>query len=297
VRTVRFVHWLVGAAGLGALRSWLGADGAAAEGRIADVERLVRARAEDPLLALEVPLPEVDARAGYAAWAATYDELPNPLIRVEEPVVRRLLDAAPPGRALDAACGTGRHAAHLLARGHRVTAVDASAEMLARARTRAPGAMHAVGALAALPLTTASVDLAVCALALMHVPELRPAVAELARVVRPGGRIVLSDLHPTALLLGGGALFQGADGGFGVVRGWVHRHEDYVAAFVAAGLEIRACLEPAWTAAEIALLAGPFHACAPEALHAAFVGFPAALVWELRAPAARQARGSATTGG
>ena len=69
-----------------------------------------------------------------------------------------------------------------------------------------------LGALSALPLETASVDLAVCVLSLMHVAELGPPVAELAPVVRPGGRLVVSDFHPTMLLLGGRALYHCACG-------------------------------------------------------------------------------------
>src|SRR5512132_3777062 len=126
---IRFAHWVIGAAGMGVLRSWLG-DRAAVDARVADLERLLRTRDEDPLLALELPVPEVDAVTGYASWAGTYDVLPNPLIRVEEPAVRRLVADVAPGRALDAACGTGRHAAHLATRGHRVMGVDTSPAML-----------------------------------------------------------------------------------------------------------------------------------------------------------------------
>jgi SAM-dependent methyltransferase len=266
---------------MGALRSWLGADRSVADARIADLERLLRIRHDEPLLALELPVPEVDAVSGYAAWAGTYDVLPNPLIAVEEPAVQRLLADVPPGCALDAACGTGRHAAFLATRGHRVAGVDTSPAMLAHARSRVPAATLALGSLAALPIPSASVDVAVCALALMHLPDLRPAIAELARVVRPGGRVVLSDLHPMTLTLGGGALFQGADGAFGRVSGWVHRHEDYVAAFVETGLHIRACVEPVWGEAELPLLGGPLYELAPDAVRAAFLDLPAALVWSL----------------
>ena len=279
---IRFAHWVIGAAGMGVLRSWLGADRTAVDARVADLERLLRTRDEDPLLALEQPAPEVDAVTGYAAWAGTYDVLPNPLIRAEEPAVRRLLEQAPPGRALDAACGTGRHAAFLASRGHRVAGVDTSAAMLAHARAHVPEATLAVGSLVALPIPDASVDVAVCALALMHLRDIRSAIAELARVLRPRGLLVLSDLHPMILTLGGSALYQGADGRMGRVAGWVHRHEDYVTAFAAAGLEVLACVEPLWGEEELPMLAGPFFALAPDALRAAFVGLPGALVWAVR---------------
>lgn len=155
----RLGDYLVGVEGLALLRHWLGGDPAAAQERIAEIGRFLR----DPgLLEAGLDVPELDAHAGYAAWSGRYDELPNPLIRLEEPVVRRLLDDLPPGRALDAACGTGRHAEYLRGRGHRVVGVDASAEMLARARAKLPDVEFRLGALSALPLETASVDLAVC---------------------------------------------------------------------------------------------------------------------------------------
>ena len=47
---------------------------------------------------------------GYAAWVGRYDQPGNGPHRPEQPVVREILDRLPPGTALDAACGTGRHA-------------------------------------------------------------------------------------------------------------------------------------------------------------------------------------------
>jgi hypothetical protein len=71
-------------------------------------------------------LGEAGTEEGYRAWAATYVEPDNPLIGVEKPLVRRILDHIPPGSALDAACGTGRHAEYLAGQ-HR----DASGDHLA----------------------------------------------------------------------------------------------------------------------------------------------------------------------
>jgi SAM-dependent methyltransferase len=58
----------------------------------------------------------------YASWADYYDEPGNQLIDLEQPVVREILDDLPPGVALDAACGTGRHSAYLASLGHTVIA-------------------------------------------------------------------------------------------------------------------------------------------------------------------------------
>src|ERR1700681_1285399 len=57
---------------------------------------------------------EVNPREGYRTWAASYNEPGNPIIALEQPVVWSLIDRLPPGRALDAACGTGRHGRHLV---------------------------------------------------------------------------------------------------------------------------------------------------------------------------------------
>src|SRR5262249_30789649 len=141
-------------------------------------------------LGMEMPVPVEDVVAGYDRWSSSYDTVPNPLIRVEEPVVRAAIDRVAPGVALDAACGTGRHSGYLRARGHRVIGVDMSPGMLARARARVPDGDFRRGDLVALPLDDASVDLAVCALALAHCDDLGPPVRELARVLRPAGRLV-----------------------------------------------------------------------------------------------------------
>jgi len=66
--------------------------------------------------------------SGYQLWADTYDDFHNLLVAVEGPIVRQLIDSVPPGRALDAACGTGRYARYLSERGREVSAVDLSPE-------------------------------------------------------------------------------------------------------------------------------------------------------------------------
>src|SRR5262249_43588675 len=141
-------HYLVGMQGLALLRSAITGPRDRAEARLADIRRVVTNPASP--LGMEIATPEVDVPSGYARWATTYAAAPNPLIRAEEPVVRSSVDALPPGRALDAACGTGRHAKYLASRGWRVTGVDVTPEMLARAREGVPDADLRAGTLEAL---------------------------------------------------------------------------------------------------------------------------------------------------
>jgi ubiquinone/menaquinone biosynthesis C-methylase UbiE len=278
-RHVRLREFLVGVEGLALLRGlFAGSDDAAAR-RIDEVRRIV-AEAEADTFALGADVPELDVRDGYARWSDTYDQPGNPLISVEQPVVWGLIDELPPGRALDAACGTGRHARHLAERGHDVTGVDATPEMLAHAREAVPSARFEQGDLSDLPLPDASFDLAVCALALEHVEDLTVPLAELARVVSVGGRVIVSDLHPFQTALGGAAFFRAADGTGAFVRGHRHLHADYLHAFAVSALTVRRCIEPCFSQAEVDMQQ-PAVAFVPEATQAAYLTLPAALVWDL----------------
>lgn len=278
---MRLGEFLVGVAGLGLIRHVFTGDDAAAAARMEEIRGIVCGG--DEVYDLGVDVPTEDARSGYARWAETYDQPGNPLISVEQALVWALLDDVPPGNALDAACGTGRHARHLADLGHRVIGVDGSPDMLAKARADVGGCEFREGDLTSLPVDAESVDLAVCALALEHVADLDAAVTELARVVRPGGRIIVSDLHPAAVAVGGAAYFQDAGGGAGVVRGYQHLHGDYLRAFKGAALVVEKCLEPVMGEAEVAMQ-GPATAFLPDAASAAYLGLPMALIWDLRRP-------------
>ncbi|GLZ49806.1 hypothetical protein Acsp06_59910 [Actinomycetospora sp. NBRC 106375] len=223
---------------------------------------------------------ELDLTDGYAQWAATYDR-PLRLFGIEEPPLRSLLDALPTGEVLDAACGTGRWATYLAGRGHTVTGVDQSRAMLDRARAKLPDARFLDGELTDLPLADASVDAAVCALALVHVADLAAAIGELARVVRPGGRIVLSDVHPFLVTLGWQAQFP-TDHGRGFLRLHAHLPSDYVSAALDAGLVVGSYTEPRLTAEAVAT---PTADVVPDANHAAYVGLPGLLVASFEKPA------------
>ncbi len=111
---------------------------------------------------------------------------------------RETLALAPGSVVLDLACGTGDFAVDLAEDGHRPIGVDLSFGMLASARTGAPLIQ---GDLLSLPIADGSVDAAVCGFALRNLVELSPFFDELARVVRPGGRIALLDVSQPDLAI------------------------------------------------------------------------------------------------
>jgi SAM-dependent methyltransferase len=97
-------------------------------------------------------------------------------------------------RALDSGCGAGALAFALAPLVQEVVGVDSSPDLLAAARERAPANCAFVeGDVSALPFEYGSFDLVGCARVLHHVRRPELVVAELSRVARPGGRILLVD--------------------------------------------------------------------------------------------------------
>lgn len=276
-REPTFGDFIIGFEGLAIVRSW-GLHPEVVRARADSVAEVVGRRGERPW---STPLVERERgmQAGYGEWAGGYDRPDNPIVMAEEPVVREMLDARPTGTALDAACGTGRWAHYLASRGHSVTGIDATPEMLAEARRKVPEARFELADLGAIPLERDSVELAVCTLALTHVEELAPPVQELARVVRPGGRVVISDVHPFMAMLGNHARYPRRQGEFGFVQNHVHQLSEYLAAFREAGLTVLQCREPLWGEAELKTLG--FGQERPGLLEAAVKGLPIVVVWEL----------------
>jgi len=225
----------------------------------------------------------LEPRAAYALWAAGYPpRAHNPVMRAEERAMLALLPADLHGQSvLDAGCGSGRYMLHALSRGAtRVTGVDLSFEMLERAGKelcayRGGGEIVLEqGNLEALPAPNASADLTVCGLTIGHLDRLRPALAELRRVTRPGGIILCSDVHPIGHALGWLRDFK-SDGRHCAVRHTPHFYSHWHADCAALRLEITRVLEPMLDPADIPADAH-FDRFALEV--------PVALVFQLRRP-------------
>lgn len=117
---------------------------------------------------------------------------------LEEALLLELIESPAGLRILDAGCGDGALATALAGHGADVTGVDADPGMLtaARARAEAMGLPVAFveGDIRALPFPDASFDVIVAVTVLCFVPDTPRAVCEMARVLRPGGRIVIGEL-------------------------------------------------------------------------------------------------------
>jgi ArsR family transcriptional regulator len=99
----------------------------------------------------------------------------------------------------DLGCGTGQMSEALAPHVARVLAIDGSADMLRAARARLQGCPNVEireGALEALPIEDGGLDAAIVSLVLHHQPEPARVIAEAARVLRPGGRLLVVDMLP-----------------------------------------------------------------------------------------------------
>jgi SAM-dependent methyltransferase len=116
-----------------------------------------------------------------------------------------LAEAKPGERVLDLGCGAGRFVAALQDAGADPVGVELAEAALERARRNVPGAeLHALARDGAIPLEDASVDLVWCSEVLEHVPDTAGLLSEVRRVLRTGGRLLLTtpshDLPRRALI-------------------------------------------------------------------------------------------------
>ena len=132
-------------------------------------------------------------------WGTHAQDFATYLEQTGLPLAGAALDAArvtSGTRLLDAGCGAGLLALLASLRGARVSALDASPGLLAIARERLPGADVREGDLEALPFADASFDAVTAVNSLFYAADMAAAMRELVRVVRPGGRVVVTAWGP-----------------------------------------------------------------------------------------------------
>ncbi len=148
----------------------------------------------------------MEGREYWDRQAATYDRAtawlePRLLAPARQWVAQRVR-----GRTLDVAVGTGANLSYLRSRADELVVTDQSEAMLARARDRAAAqglAITAVQADAArLPWPDAHFDTVVCTFALCCVPDEVAVLAEMRRVTRPGGLVLVADHVESSTVLG-----------------------------------------------------------------------------------------------
>jgi SAM-dependent methyltransferase len=272
----RLADLVLGFEGLAIMRNfWMRPD--VVKARVGEIEEILKLRDADEDLSIRDRVEEIDLVAGYDRWASTYDRPGNPIVLADARLLSPVLNELD-GLIADVACGTGRHAAYLQSLGKDVVGLDRSLAMVGTAVRK--GLRVAQGDVEALPLPDDLLDAALCSLALAHFEDLVPPLRELARVVRGGGRLVLSDLHPVTIATGAHASFEDASGSRAVMRNYLHPHSAYLKAFEQVGLQVMDCLETVWTEEEE--IQSVELERFPGLMQAALGGLPIVLGWDLR---------------
>lgn len=137
--------------------------------------------------------PGWDASA--EAWIAEMGETGDFGRRaVLDPVMLARVQAAPVGLALDVGCGEGRFCRMLAGLGVDAIGLDPTVKLLEEARRRDPGGRYVRGRAEALPFSDAAFDLVLSYLTLIDIEGWRGALAEMVRVLRPGGRLLIANI-------------------------------------------------------------------------------------------------------
>lgn len=222
---------------------------------------------------MSAPAAALAPREAYRLWAPVYEGetavsfLDNLLVSALTPPLHGL-------RILDAGCGTARRLRAIRDAALRAGA-DLTWEMLAAGtassedgdrsiddavraadrdraldhdrvadsnpsvdRDRAASPILAAADVRALPFASAAFDVVWCRLVIGHLPSVDAVYAELARVCRPGGTVIVTDFHPEAALAGHTRAFRDASGHLHHVEHHIHLPEDHRRAASAAGLDL-----------------------------------------------------------
>jgi malonyl-CoA O-methyltransferase len=138
-------------------------------------------------------------------------------------------------RVLDLACGSGRYSRLLLeANAAQVVALDFCVPML----RQVAAANRICASMMQLPFQTAAFDSVICGLALGHATDISQWMAEVARVLRPGGTLLYSDFHPEAVRAGMTRSFKDEEDATWTVPHQTYEIDSQQQAAAAAGLEI-----------------------------------------------------------
>jgi SAM-dependent methyltransferase len=198
------------------------------------------------------------------AWLETVEE--NWARKMLDPLVLRLCGNVSGARVIDVGCGEGRFSRKLAERGAFCVGIDPTSGLLSVARDR--GGMSPVRAVAErMPLRDAAFDLAITYITLVDIEDYREAIAQMARVLRPGGCVVAVNVGfvSAAVLTAEGSGWVRDENGSPLhvridrygeewsvvldwsgirIRNWHRPLSAYMSAYLHAGLTLRRFMEP-----------------------------------------------------
>ncbi len=163
-------------------------------------------------LSIHKPVMAINPEQAYDLWAQQYDAQPDNLMLIlEAELFTDMLEGEilTGKKVVDIGCGTGRHWEEMLRQSPAdIMGYDVSAGMLAKLNIKYPAAVtYQLSNNRLTGLADKSCDVIVSTLTLAHIEDVRAALNEWNRVLKPGGEIILTDYHPTALANNGDRTF------------------------------------------------------------------------------------------
>lgn len=182
-------------------------------------------------------MDRLDTRAIWEANAPEWIELSRAGFDVYRDLVNTpaflgMLPSVAGLRVLDVGCGEGHNTRLLAARGAEAIAVDISERFVRSAAVAGPGIDHVIGDGADLPFASSSFDMVTAFMSLMDVADPERTLREMARVLRPGGFVQFSVVHPATST---------------PVRRWIHDDEGERFALAVGGYFHEGPLQESWT--------------------------------------------------
>lgn len=169
---------------------------------------------------------ETNPQKAYDLWATGYDAQPgNLMLDMDEELFSSFLNQITiAGKVVaDIGCGTGRHWKKIMQKDpKRLIGYDVSEGMLNKLREKFPNAeTHIIKDYRLAELDNNSCDFIISTLAIAHISIIEKALQEWARVLKPGGEIIITDYHPEALAEGGKRTFK-YEGRLVAVKNHIH---------------------------------------------------------------------------
>jgi cytosine/adenosine deaminase-related metal-dependent hydrolase/ubiquinone/menaquinone biosynthesis C-methylase UbiE len=195
---------------------------------------------------MSTPVAATSAREGFAAWAEVYDNLPNPLLTLEQRFLSAVLPEIRGVDVVEIGCGTGRWLDLLASQlPNSLIGVDSSPEMVERARLKMEQrATILMGDATSLPLPDSSADIVLAPFVASYISELDNLATEVARITRADASVYVSDLHPeTGAACNWSRAFKAGETRIEIPT-YTRMVQEVIACFEASGFEVVCLLEP-----------------------------------------------------
>ena len=182
----------------------------------------------------------MNVREAYNSWAEQYDTNDNKTRDLEAICLRETLSAIDFTTCLEIGCGTGKNSEWLVTIATELTAVDFSAEMLAKAKEKILSSnvlFHQADITEDWNFVNKQFDLATFSLVLEHIQDLNAIFQKLSKAITANGYVYIGELHPFKQYAGSKARYT-TEAGEQVVNCFTHNLSDFTQAAKANGFSI-----------------------------------------------------------